>query len=282
MGLGLTGFYRKFIPDYARTAIPLYELTSLAVDFVWSESAQKAFDNLKKALTTAPTLMLPKPGQPFILCTDASNFAMGSVLLQRHGDTKRIVAYYSRKFSPAQTRYPAYNRELIAIRDSMLHWRMYLHGAKTVVYTDHASIRHILQQRELTSRQIDCVAALQQFDFEIKYWPGAKNKLADALSRRPDYEPLCLVLETDVHEMVETDDVGFWQGYVNDPYFSPIVQLIAVEKDLSPHERIQQFGSKTVNRRDLFHVDGQRLYWQVADKPRKIVRSKQSDTKGVA
>lgn len=159
--LGLTGFYRKFIQNYAKLAGPLYELTGHLTEFTWTGQCQTAFNNLKRALTTAPILMLPVPGQPFVVRSDASGFALGAVLLQKDkfgsvtatgaavsdddsGSDERVVAYFSRKFQPAEMRYPAYDRELLAIKDALRHWRVYLHGAKTMVYTDHLAIRHVL------------------------------------------------------------------------------------------------------------------------------------------
>lgn len=185
--LGLTQFYRKFVENYAHVACPLYDLTADAVDFEWTPECEMAFRDLKIRLTTAPVLALPRPGLPLMIRTDASNFAIGAVLTQMQDDRERVIAYYSRKLKPAETRYPTYDRELLAIRDTMLHWRIYLHGVPTVVYTDHSSLRHVLTQKNLSARQLGYLSTLQEFDYKVKYWPGAKNEVADALSRRPDY-----------------------------------------------------------------------------------------------
>lgn len=284
--LGLTGFYRKFVSDYAELAIPLYDLTksstvdgkNLTTSFVWNDDANKAFVELKRRITLAPALMLPRPGQPLLLRCDASGFALGAVLMQLDDDAQeRVVAFHSRKFSPAEMRYPAYDRELLAITDSMLHWRVYLHGATTMVYTDHSSIRHVLKQATLTNRQIGYLAKLQEFDFDVKYWPGAKNKLADALSRRADYQPVCCAAEVECQPVVVEvepqpvmDVEGFKSAYHSDDYFGPVLKVMAAEKGLARSELIAQFGTKVVNRRDLFHVNDGLLFWQIADKPRKI------------
>jgi hypothetical protein len=89
--------------------------------------------------------------------------------------------------SGAETQDSTYDRELLAIRESILHWRYYLHGESFVCYTDHAALQRILLHRSLSTRQITYLEVLHAFDFTIKYWPRALNVIADALSRRLDY-----------------------------------------------------------------------------------------------
>jgi hypothetical protein len=84
-----------------------------------------------------------------------------------------------------ETRYPAYDRGLVAIHEALGHWECYLQGNRhTTIYTDHSSLQHILKQRKLSSRQWRHLEVLQQHDYDIKYFPGAANAVADALSRR--------------------------------------------------------------------------------------------------
>ena len=90
----------------------------------------------------------------------------------------------------------------------MLHFRYYLHGQSFTIYTDHASIQHVLLQRTLSSRQIRLLDTMNHFYYEIKYWPGARNQVADALSRRPDYRDEEVGLQTvtcDAHHEEELD-----------------------------------------------------------------------------
>ena len=195
--LGLTGFYRKFIERYAHKALPLYKISQLRgsqFQTAWNPDCDEAFRTLKEAIATAPALALPQnPGGGWILRTDASQAAIAGVLLQRqnHEESRkpmeRVIGYFSRKLSGAETRYPTYDRELLAIRESILHWRYCLHGESFVCYTDHAALQRILLQQSLSTRQITYLQVLHAFDFTIKYWPGARNVIADTLSRRPDY-----------------------------------------------------------------------------------------------
>lgn len=203
--LGLSGYYRKCIDHYAQIALPLYSLTQLKKkDFVCNEECERAFTLLNHRLATAPVLSLPTPDGEWIVRSDASKEALGAVLIQRQQtDTpekkekeERVLAYWSRKLTGAETRYPTYDSELLAIREAVLHWRYYLHGVPFTVYTDHAALQRILSQRTLSTRQITYLEVLQSYDFKVRYWPGARNTIADALSRRPDY----------TQETVEADD----------------------------------------------------------------------------
>ena len=100
--LGLTGYYRKFVPKYSSIASPLTNLTKDDIVFEWTEECQEAFDNLKVKLTTAPILGYPNYELPFILETDASLKGLGAVLSQKHEGVNYVVAYASRKLSGAE------------------------------------------------------------------------------------------------------------------------------------------------------------------------------------
>jgi len=97
---------------------------------------------------------------------------------------ERPLGYFSRKLHAVEVRYPAYDRELLAISANLEHWACYVHGRKrTTIYTDPASLQHNLVQNKLTSRHWRHLDRLQQHDYEVKYFPGAANVVADAVSR---------------------------------------------------------------------------------------------------
>ena len=93
--LGICSYYRKFVKDFASIAKPLHKQTEKSKSFVWSEDCQSAFEKLKATLTSAPILAHPDFSKPFVLDTDASNFAMGAVLSQVHDGKERVIAYAS-------------------------------------------------------------------------------------------------------------------------------------------------------------------------------------------
>jgi hypothetical protein len=157
--------------------------------FKWTNACEEGFAQLKYLVTHAPVLAIPTQDGEYIVRTDASQNAVGAVLMQKQQvdgkEVERTIAFYSRQLTPAQRNYGAYDRELLAIEEAVLHWRYYLQQARFIVYTDHHSIQHLLSQR-LTHRQMSYFATLLGYDFSIKYWPGSKNDIADALSRRYD------------------------------------------------------------------------------------------------
>jgi len=120
--LGFTGYLRDYIPDFNLTAAPLTELTKKNIKFQWGSSQQQAFDKLRNELTKAPVLRNPDFEQTFIICTDASNKGVGSVLMQGFEDGEHPVASYSKKLTEAEQKYSTYEQELFALSRAILHW----------------------------------------------------------------------------------------------------------------------------------------------------------------
>ena len=188
--LGFANFYRSFIKNYSKVASPLIALTRKDRPFAWNERAENSFEELKRMFTTAPILAHADPAKAFVVETDGSDFALGAVLSQEQSDGKlHPVAFYSRKFIPAEINYEIYDKELLAIVASFEQWRNYLYGAKhkVVVYTDHKNLLYYTTTRRLNRRQARWSLFLADFDFTITYRPGAKQGKPDALSRRPEY-----------------------------------------------------------------------------------------------
>ena len=162
---------------------------------VWTETAQTAFETLKARLVSAPVLLIPEcgPESTFVVATDASNVGLGAVLLQEdsNGDL-RPCAYFARKLNEAEKRYSAYDKEALAIVESVTRaWRVYLEGCQSFsVVTDHATLQHLLKQSsdKLTPRQSRYVERLMPFAgyMSILYRKGSANE-ADPVSRRPDF-----------------------------------------------------------------------------------------------
>ena len=184
--LGFCNFYRKFVKDYSKIAAPLTYLTK-KVPWVWTDKQTKAFEELKTAMTTTPVLIVPRMELPFFITTDASDYAISAVLEQDHGNGRQPVAFASRKLADAEIRYPIHEKELLAIVWALKEWRFYLDGRHiTAVDTDHASLKYIPTQPHLSARQARWAEVLAEYHLAIRYLPGKKNFVADALSRRPD------------------------------------------------------------------------------------------------
>ena len=190
--LGFANFYRKFIKNYSNIVMPLTEMTRKNKPFTWSSSAAKAFENLKRAFTSAPILLHADLEKPFIIEADASDFAIGSILSQVGDDGKlHPIAFHSRKFEAAEINYEIHDKELLAIIDSFEQWRHLLEGSphQIIVYNDHKNLTYFQNARVLSRRQARWAQFLTRFDFLITYRPGVQQGKADALSRRSYLAP---------------------------------------------------------------------------------------------
>nr|GEW83381.1 putative reverse transcriptase domain-containing protein [Tanacetum cinerariifolium] len=153
--LGLAGYYRRFIEGFSMIARSMTKLTQKKVKFEWGEKQKESFQIIKQKLCSAPILALLEGSKDFVVYCDASIKGLGAVLVQR----EKVIAYGSRQL-------------------------------KYTVFTDHKSLQHILDQKELNMRQRCWLELLSDYDCEIRYHPGKANVVADALSRKERIKPL--------------------------------------------------------------------------------------------
>lgn len=181
--LGLTGYYRRFIDNYAKITKPLTKCLKKKAKIIINDDFIKAVDKLKELITNEPILKYPDFEQPFILTTDASDFALGAVLSQNEENIEKPVAYASRTLSNTETKYSTTEKELLAIVWACKHFRPYLYGRKFVIYTDHKPLTWLMSLKDPNSRLTRWRLKLAEYNFEIKYKQGSINSNADALSR---------------------------------------------------------------------------------------------------
>nr|GFA56659.1 putative reverse transcriptase domain-containing protein [Tanacetum cinerariifolium] len=184
--LGLAGYYRRFIEGFSKIAKPMTKLTQKKVKFEWGDKQEAAFQLLKQKLCSAPILALPKESEDFIVYSDASNKGLGAVLMQR----ENVISYASRQLKIHSKNYTTHDLELGAVVSALKIWRHYLYGTKCTVFTDHKSLQHNLDQKELNMRQHRWLELLSDYDYNIHYHPGKANVIADALSRKEREPPL--------------------------------------------------------------------------------------------
>ncbi|GKB23698.1 putative reverse transcriptase domain-containing protein [Tanacetum coccineum] len=184
--LGLAGYYRRFIEGFSKTAKSMTKLTQKGVKFDWGDKQEAAFQLLKQKLCSAPILALPEGSEDFVVYCDASHKGLGAVLMQR----EKVISYASRQLKIHEKNYTTHDLELGSVVFSLKLWRHYLYGTKCTVFTDHKSLQHILNQKELNMRQRRWLELLSDYDCEIRYHPGKANVVADALSRKERSKPL--------------------------------------------------------------------------------------------
>ncbi|GJZ08687.1 putative reverse transcriptase domain-containing protein [Tanacetum coccineum] len=184
--LGLAGYYRRFIKDFSNIAKSLIELTQKNKKYIWGEDQESAFQLLKQKLCEALILALPERNNNFVAYCDASHQGLGAVLMQK----EKVIAYASQQLKPNEENYTTHDLELGAVVFALKIWRHYLYGTKCTMFTNHKSLQHILDQKELNMRQRRWLELLADYDCEIRYHPGKANVIADALSRKEQIKPL--------------------------------------------------------------------------------------------
>lgn len=177
--LGICTFYHKFIRGLAELAAPLYKLLKKDVDWHWNSECKKSFVSLKRELTNLPELAYPDSNLPYDMHCDASNVALGIVLVQGG----RPVAYASRTLSPAEKNYSTTERECLAVFWGLVYMHCYVHGATLVIHTDHAALKALLSTKEPKGRIARWIIGIWNYEFTIVHRKGVDNTDADSLSR---------------------------------------------------------------------------------------------------
>jgi hypothetical protein len=178
--LGLCSYYRRFMRGFSQLGAPLTDLTKKGA-FKWTEEAQKAFGWMKEVMSTCPVLALPDFSQPFVLECDAFREGIGAVLMQN----RHPIAFESHDLGETERLLSIYDKEMLAKMHALAKFKQYLVGGRFVVKTNHDSLKHFLEQKDLSERQQKWVSKIQGYDFDIEYVKGKNNVVADALSRRP-------------------------------------------------------------------------------------------------
>jgi len=182
--IGLASYFRRFIPNFALLAQPLYKLLKKNVIYEFGEEQLKSFDNIKSKLNTQPFLSIYDPNAPTELHCDASNQGYGAILLQRQSDNNfHPVFFYSHRTTDVESKYHSYELEMLAIVNTVKRFHIYLQGIQFKIVTDCNSITLTLHKKDINPRIARWALFLQNYSYEIEHRPGSKMQHVDALSR---------------------------------------------------------------------------------------------------
>ncbi|GJY00715.1 putative reverse transcriptase domain-containing protein [Tanacetum coccineum] len=163
------------------------KLTQKKVKFEWGDKQEAAFQLLKQKLCSAPILALPEGSEDFIVYWRCFKERFGRLCDAKE---EKVISYASRQLKIHEKNYTTHDLEFGAVVFALKIWRHYLYGTKCIVFTDHKSLQHILDQKELNMRQRRWLELLSDYDCDIRYHPGKANVVADALSRKEREPPL--------------------------------------------------------------------------------------------
>ena len=200
--LGMAGYYRQCVPQFAKVASPLVKLTRKYVWFSWGEEQQEAFDTLKKLLISSRVMAHPNTQKPYKLYTDACEYAVGAILVQEDDEgIERPIQYLSKQFAGAQLRWATIEKEAYAVVYALTKLRPYLYGAEFTIYTDHKPLKALFLSEVKNTKIQRWAVLIAEYGAPIEYRKGAHNICADMLSRIRDPQ-----LEV---SLVDTTEVWF-------------------------------------------------------------------------
>ncbi|GMF27116.1 unnamed protein product [Phytophthora fragariaefolia] len=215
----------------------------------------QAFEAIKNSLQSAPILALPDEDRPFSVVCDASDFAFGCALLQVDAEGRdRVVSFQSHQLKAAEKNYPVHDKELLAMKYALVKFRVHLLGQKPfMIHTDHASLRTATSSPHLSQRMTRWLSFFTEYNFAVEYKPGKQNVLADALSRRPDYELAHLAyLVSPLYEL-------FREAYAVDGDLASLVETLSVPIkaiELTARQRSRLHRYSVVEGLLYYQVDG--------------------------
>jgi transposase InsO family protein len=190
--LGFCGFYRHFVSHFAEKALPLMDCMRACREQhtphlakYWGAEQQASFQLLKDIMVSTPVLHLYDPNKVLVINTDASKHTYSAVLQQEFDQALHPIAYFSRKMTPEQQRYGTYDREMLAVIETVKQFSHYIKNQPVVLYSDHESLTHFFTQAALhtNDRMSRWLDILQGLDLQLHHVAGKANIVSDALSR---------------------------------------------------------------------------------------------------
>lgn len=195
--LGMVNYYHRFIPRLAKSLGPIHTHLATLIKkgknkkyFSWPEDCNVKFNEVKHSLASATLLAHPLEHAKYNITTDASNTAVGAVLQQYNEKQWEPLGFFSKKLSPTESNYSAFDRELLAIYLAIKHFRYFVEGREFSIFTDHKPLcAAITSKSERSPRQLRHLDYIAQFTNDIRHIQGKHNVVSDCLSRYNEREP---------------------------------------------------------------------------------------------
>lgn len=224
-------WYRRFIEKFAEIARPLTNLTKKSSPWFWGESENGAFMALKRLLTESPILRQADDTLPFIIRTDASQYALGAVLLQGEKFDEKPIEYASRLLIAAERNYSTTEREALAVVWALNKFRGYIEGAEIIIGTDHQPLKWLFSLKTPIGRLARWVMLVQSFNLSVNYTPGKINVVADTLSRPPRDEEADIVVSAVEIDFPQKGPTKIREEQLDDEELAKIVRSFETKDD---------------------------------------------------
>ena len=235
--VGLCQYYRRFVPGFSEISAPLHALTKKGARFHWSSECQRAFDQLKAILTSAPVLSLPNDHDEFVLDCDASNHSIGGVLSQIQDGVEKPICFASQLYNKHESNYNVTRKELLAVVTFVKKFRQYLLGRPFRIRTDHAALQWLKRTPEPIGQQARWLEILEEYNYSIEHRAGRHHVNADALSRR--------IEAVTAATQPTTDHVDWVTEQSKDPGIALVTNLVQTELPAPPAEELTSLSAET-------------------------------------
>ena len=256
--LGMVVWLGRFIPNLSKLTAPLSDLkTKKGYEFKWSQTHTRHFKAIQEAVKHAQILRHPDFDKEFLVQTDASDTAIGAVLLQDSGKGfLEPIEFASRKFMTREKHWHGSEKELIAVVWAIKKWTRYLMPNKFTVFTDHKNLEVLFNRRSRKLGKLQrWLIFLQQFDFVARYLPGPKNYIADYLSR--DTPEIVDAKGPKLAQEILSLELGATQlpwAQRHPDYNLKMHELLPVRRQPNGQERSDQLYARTLQDRWNYHA----------------------------
>jgi len=255
--LGMVGYYRNFIDNYALISAPLCKLLRKNMEYIWTLEHTESFNKLINALVNAPILCYPRFDKPFIIRSDASFNGIGSVLLQLYDDNIEHPVYFvSRSLTKSERNYAITELEGTAAYYCINQFRPYIlsNPFQTILYTDHLPLVSIIKKLEpATSKHVRWCNLFSQFQVNIVYQPGKGNIIADALSRIRKNDNI--IVDTLINNNTNEENNDGGNNSIENNSNNDENNLIEAINDVENEKYIDEFMKKFLKDR-IITIDG--------------------------